>query len=285
MSSDEYHIRKLQKLLDHTFAFSDSVAVRCALEDATRIARIQQEARIAFEEYHQFQSAVVKMATEVQRTQAGWQNLMAQVAKAFEPYLREVAQLQRLFTQVARDIQPEVVHWQKLISSVPSVDIFYELTRRYEELKNRPGIVPEEALIEEVEGQVAKAQQDPMVILSLLQWFITLLAFFATSHMGVQMEKRIMERIETLETTLSTTVEQLKQPSTVETWYVVQRHLNLHAQPTTSSTKLGVLYPQQIVRLVERRSKWIRVEYYDHIEGKTKTGWAYKKYLKRVARK
>ena len=42
------------------------------------------------------------------------------------------------------------------------------------------------------------------------------------------------------------------------------------------------LLPKQKSRLVQRRHKWIYVEYFDEIEGIPKYGWANKKYLKKI---
>jgi len=36
---------------------------------------------------------------------------------------------------------------------------------------------------------------------------------------------------------------------------------------------IGVLYPNQTTRLIESRGKWIRIEYFDHIENIHKSGW------------
>jgi len=61
--------------------------------------------------------------------------------------------------------------------------------------------------------------------------------------------------------------------------------VNLRAKPTTkNSDVLKVLYPNQKVRLVERKKKWIGVEYYNHILDIHENGWCFKKYLKKCSK-
>jgi hypothetical protein len=65
-------------------------------------------------------------------------------------------------------------------------------------------------------------------------------------------------------------------------YYIVQRPVNVRIKPSNKSNKLDILYPNNKVRLIKSRHKWIFVEYFDFIEGIPKTGWVYKKYLIRV---
>lgn len=67
------------------------------------------------------------------------------------------------------------------------------------------------------------------------------------------------------------------------TYFVVERTVTLQLRPTAKSIALAVLLPNQKVRLVARNHKWIYVEYFDYLEGMPKTGWAFKKYFKRLS--
>ncbi len=48
------------------------------------------------------------------------------------------------------------------------------------------------------------------------------------------------------------------------------------------STPVATVFPNQVVTLLEERSKWIKVEYFDWITQETRTGWALKKHFVRV---
>jgi hypothetical protein len=66
-------------------------------------------------------------------------------------------------------------------------------------------------------------------------------------------------------------------------YYVVEREVALRIKPRTKSKITALLFPNQKVRLVQPSHQWIYVEYFDEIEAVPKYGWAYKKYLKRLA--
>lgn len=84
-------------------------------------------------------------------------------------------------------------------------------------------------------------------------------------------EQRILKKIETLIPKKDEFV-----------YYVVLRSVKLRVKPTTKSGIISTLYPNQRVSLIKRKSKWIFVSYFNFIEGLPKTGWVYKKYLKKA---
>lgn len=67
------------------------------------------------------------------------------------------------------------------------------------------------------------------------------------------------------------------------TYYRVMRHVGISARPKPRTYYLGVLIPDQTVRLVERSHKWVSVEYFDQIHGIARHGWAPKKYFQPLA--
>lgn len=73
-----------------------------------------------------------------------------------------------------------------------------------------------------------------------------------------------------------------KEPEKDNTYYAVQRTLELKVKPKFKSPTIAVLYPNQQVQLVESYHKWIYVEYFDYLDGIPKYGWANKKYLVKI---
>ena len=64
-------------------------------------------------------------------------------------------------------------------------------------------------------------------------------------------------------------------------FYVVIRSVNLRNKPTTKKSKiLSILRPGKEVKLIQRKGKWIKVEYFDYLSEEIAQGWCYKKYLK-----
>lgn len=66
------------------------------------------------------------------------------------------------------------------------------------------------------------------------------------------------------------------------TYYFVVRPVKLYSGPRTRAQVQGNLGPNQLTRLVERKGAWIRVEYFDYLEGVHRSGWCMKKYLRAV---
>jgi hypothetical protein len=114
-----------------------------------------------------------------------------------------------------------------------------------------------------------------------LNLLISLVFFLYSMTLSEQSELRISELINETQTNIIQRLNDIKEPDIQGTYYVVERAVNLRAKPTTkNSGVLAILYPNQTVRLVKRKGKWIMVEYYNHILGIHESGWCYKKYLK-----
>ncbi len=64
--------------------------------------------------------------------------------------------------------------------------------------------------------------------------------------------------------------------------YLVERQTRLLSGTSTKADKLAELYPNQIVTVVERKHKWLKVQYYDHLLEEIREGWVMKKYLRRL---
>lgn len=70
----------------------------------------------------------------------------------------------------------------------------------------------------------------------------------------------------------------------VETLFVVkERTARLRTSPEAGSGVLALAFPNQKLKLLEERGKWIRVEFYDYLAQRTREGWVLKKYCNRLA--
>ncbi|MCK5062197.1 SH3 domain-containing protein [Candidatus Parcubacteria bacterium] len=111
---------------------------------------------------------------------------------------------------------------------------------------------------------------------------ISLIFFLYSLTLSEQSELRLSELIIETQTNIIERLNDITAETEIQgTYYVVERAVNLRTKPTTKKSEvLTVLYPNQKLRLVERKGKWIMVEYYNHILDIHKNGWCYKKYLK-----
>lgn len=69
-----------------------------------------------------------------------------------------------------------------------------------------------------------------------------------------------------------------------ELFAVGAREGKLRLDPQAGSAVIAVVFPNQILTLLDQRGKWIKVEFYDYRAQDVRTGWILKKYCERVQR-
>lgn len=93
--------------------------------------------------------------------------------------------------------------------------------------------------------------------------------------------KKLQQDISNSEKKIKDEISKLKNQQ--EVFYIVKKQINLYSKTTNKSDIISILYPNQKVQVEKQKNKnWIYINYFDYIEGITKTGWVLKKYLKRV---
>lgn len=133
------------------------------------------------------------------------------------------------------------------------------------------------------------AHLDPWALFSII---LTILIFFYQNRDSAQMEARLSgqiqavgqaqeKQIEALSVLLHTLIDQ--DAHSAGTRFVVRgRVASVRVAPESGATVIASAFPNQVVRLIEERGKWIEIEYYDFILQRNHTGWALKKYFIRV---
>jgi len=126
----------------------------------------------------------------------------------------------------------------------------------------------------------------PLSKLSIEFYFtlvLTLIFFLYSQNTSLQSEKRISELLNQTQTIIIERLNEIKETDIQGTYYVVERTVNLSTKPTPKKSEvLTKCYPNQRVRLIERKGKWVKVEYYNNILGIHENGWCLKKYLKLI---
>lgn len=154
--------------------------------------------------------------------------------------------------------------YQEVVESVNSIPISEDFDRFKIQLDNKISKAPAGALSAEF-------------YLSLIFAFIL---FYISQASTIESEKKLLDRMDILETTVSSQLHNLNRYERGSTFYLVERGVNLRVKPTTNSQVVSVLYPNMKVLLVERATKWIKIEYFDYKNNVYVSGWVYKKYLK-----
>lgn len=144
---------------------------------------------------------------------------------------------------------------------------------------------------ESIISQIKKNKPSIISFEGILSILLTLFLFFytqKTTELQNEDNQAFLESIEykqdeiiqSQERIYNAMIDHVKKSDINETFYVVTNAVNLRLKPSTKSTKICILYPNQRVKLEKRKGKWIYITYFDFNEEITKSGWAYKKYLK-----
>ncbi|MHB8069748.1 MAG: SH3 domain-containing protein [Desulfobaccales bacterium] len=120
----------------------------------------------------------------------------------------------------------------------------------------------------------------------MIHLLFTIIIFLISIHMNNLSEERLSTAILNSQQNILAQIEKLnpREPEKNEgIFYIVIRDVDLRNKPTNKSHRLGSIFPNQKVILLQDKGKWIYIKYFDYIDGVPKTGWALKKYLKRLS--
>ena len=124
-------------------------------------------------------------------------------------------------------------------------------------------------------------------IIAAYIWALFLAPALPNPDLDAQNKKiaKVESLIEKLPQLIELQVEALirRQLFAVETFFVVkERTARLRTSPEAGSGVLALAFPNQKLKLLEERGKWIRVEFYDYLAQNTREGWVLKKYCNRL---
>lgn len=124
-------------------------------------------------------------------------------------------------------------------------------------------------------------------IIAAYIWTIFIASTLPNPDLDAQNKKiaKIESLIEKLPQLIESQVEAItrRQLFAVETLFVVkERTARLRTSPEAGSGVLALAFPNQKLKLLEERGKWIRVEFYDYLAQSTREGWILKKYCTRL---
>lgn len=186
------------------------------------------------------------------------------------------------FTRVLTEMRPILDHLAIASRPIALSEAYLEIARRYERALNERNADPVGAVIEELDEDISRA---PIGYLSkdfYLTLIVSLVFFLLGQFSSMGSEQRIVARIENLEQLLSESVREIQSLNPKGEFFVAVRPFLLRAKYSSKSTAVGWIYPNQKVNQIKWRGKWLKVEYYDHVDGVYRKGWVLKKYLKRV---
>lgn len=156
----------------------------------------------------------------------------------------------------------------------------YELIA--DEYEKQPGLSALDTMSGEVQTRASSA---PLGVLSAefyINLILALFLFYLSNMSAQESEERILERMNGLEQTITTQLEELKQFESDRHFLVTDRSLNLRSGPGTDHDVIGNISRNKKLMELERDRDWVKVEYFDHTNNVNIAGWVHSRYLLKI---
>jgi hypothetical protein len=158
------------------------------------------------------------------------------------------------------------------------------------------GIEPDGSMREHEEqpesGLLSRKRPDPSELLNFLMTILIFLYQEISNHQ----DKAKTEAFQTQTTaTLQVQTQQIQNLTILiekalvqaaqvpeERFVVRERPATVRSRPEHGSAVEGMLFPNEVLRAIDKDGKWVEVEYYHWLRKEYRTGWVLKKYLERV---
>jgi len=156
----------------------------------------------------------------------------------------------------------------------------YELIA--DEYEKQPSFGTLDALSGEIQN---RARHAPLGVLSAefyISLILALFLFYLSQISAQESEERILGRMNGLEQTITTKLEELRQFENDRHFLVTDRSLNLRSGPGTDHDVIGNISRNQKLMELDRDRDWVKVEYFDHTNNVNLVGWVHSRYLLKI---
>jgi hypothetical protein len=256
---------------------------------ANRMAPTMQ----AIEKLNRNMAPAIKAMNKFSQQMAPYANMARKLEANFSPFRTKALEVQKHLNLISASVttkylqNPEFLRRATVIAQMVSdlqPETLSELYAHSVEIyAQTEGSDPIQVTLSKLEEKA----QSPGTVLSLefyLNVIISIIFFLMSQNLSEESDRLLFERLDRLETTLIQNYNAAESAEKNASFYIVKKSVNFRTGPSTKYAVLDVLYPNQKVKLISRNSKWIEVEYYNHIDDSYKRGWVYKKYLKLINR-
>lgn len=138
-------------------------------------------------------------------------------------------------------------------------------------------------------GLLSRGQSDAVALLSFLLSLLITLVIFAYQETSSRKDKAKAEAAQKAQAQQIQHLTELIEKALLEAaeapderFVVRGRIATVRAKPQHGAPVEGKLLPNEVVRAIARRGKWVHVEYYHWVAEEYRTGWVLKHYLERV---
>ena len=118
-----------------------------------------------------------------------------------------------------------------------------------------------------------------IVTFAFMVWF----SFHLSAQTNKQIEEseaRVLDDLNSLRAEVFQKFDELEKDT--NTYFVATVPLNVRAGPSTEHEVKTVIQPNQYLKLLDSKGRWLHVEYFDYLDEVPRRGWVYKKLLKEI---
>ncbi|MHC4144460.1 MAG: SH3 domain-containing protein [Planctomycetota bacterium] len=259
-------------------------------------AKAMQRMADPFKQVREQMKAMQRMADPFKQVREQMK-AMQRMADPFKQVREQMKAMQRMvdpFKQVREQMKAmqrmadPLKQMREQMKALDLRDTFRDVIVRIAQTENVGDCDVEQAL-EQVTCEIQEeATQFTLSLLSLefyLSVLFSLLLFICSQRLSKQAERRIIEKITSINSVLLERVENTPYSNelyaALNTIYIVRRQVCVRQAPKSRSIIIDSLLPNQKVSLVKRNKKWIKVCYFDSSLRMHRIGWCRKKYFRR----
>ncbi|PKL15128.1 MAG: hypothetical protein CVV49_21905 [Spirochaetae bacterium HGW-Spirochaetae-5] len=132
-----------------------------------------------------------------------------------------------------------------------------------------------------IDEEFTYVKKDKLSLDFYLQIVLALLIFVRSEYSAIKDKDEIIKTIHGTESRIVSEVKKLETDLLIGTHYVIIRQTFGYDYPNSEKAfKKLILYPNQKVRLIDSKGKWIYVEYFNQLTNQHEQAWCKKKYSK-----
>jgi len=135
----------------------------------------------------------------------------------------------------------------------------------------------------EIDSSFVEVKKDKLSLQFYLTLLVSLLFAAYAEYSSMINKKEIVLEIRNSESKIINEIKIIEDKIYSGIYYIVIRKNNGYYCPSTKKSDIKfILYPNQKVRLIKEKGKWIFIEYFNNLTNYHEQAWCKKKYLKRL---
>jgi hypothetical protein len=192
-----------------------------------------------------------------------------------QPYLETINKIREYVAAITRISGP--ISFQEAIT---------EAYNEYQRIQTERAVSVEgnhiDSLIGAVEQRVKVAPKTRLSLEFFLSLLVTVFLFVASQNSASDSEERIQQRFVAIEASIAEVSNQLLRFQNDGSFCIVSRAGKLRAAPDGKSAVVADMPTDLRVEVVDRKGKWVKIEFFSSRKDLMLEGWILKKYVYRV---